>query len=66
MANTTYQDKNYTQDTRPKGPEPVEIVTITEVAATENNNTIEYQLEQINTTLLLILYQLTLLTGADE
>ena len=66
MANTTYPDKNYQVDTRPKGPEPVEIVTITEVAANTFDNTIEYQLNQINISLLLILKQLQYITGEDE
>jgi hypothetical protein len=63
MANTTYPDKNYTVDTRSSAPEKVNVVTT--ITADDTDSTV-YQLEQINTTLLLILYQLTLLTGEDD
>ena len=63
---TEHMAKDYQKDTRSTAPAEVSVVVQSAEVTTDVTHTIQYQLEQINLTLLLINYQLTLITGEDE
>jgi hypothetical protein len=63
MANTTYPDPHFTEDTRSREPEKINVVASVTQEEVEKESA---NLDDIHETLLLILQQLRYITGEDE